>query len=131
MEDKLSKILIVSKHSTFRRLISASLKNIGRLSFENAEDGLEALDKLSTIGKPELVITGVDMPRINGIEFYKQAIKNYPYIKDRFLFMTGNDRKECLEFFKENNIKHLIKPAPIYVLKNVVLKFMERENFIA
>jgi two-component system chemotaxis response regulator CheY len=44
---------------------------------EIAEDGVQAMEKLSTGLKPNLIITDINMPNMNGVEFLKQA-RNLP-----------------------------------------------------
>ena len=40
---------------------------------EIASDGFQALDKLKAGLKPDLIITDINMPRMNGLEFIKSA----------------------------------------------------------
>lgn len=40
---------------------------------ETAKDGLEAFEKLKTGFKPDLIITDINMPNMNGIDFIKNA----------------------------------------------------------
>lgn len=40
---------------------------------ETAPDGLDAFNKLKTGFKPDLIITDINMPKMNGIEFIKNA----------------------------------------------------------
>ena len=53
-----------------------SLKNtleISGFKVETASDGLQAMDKLKTGFKPDLMITDINMPRMDGIELIKNA----------------------------------------------------------
>ena len=57
-------------------VILMSLKQaleIGGFKVETAKDGLEAFNKLKTGFKPDLIITDINMPNMNGIEFIKNA----------------------------------------------------------
>jgi two-component system chemotaxis response regulator CheY len=40
---------------------------------ETAIDGIDALAKLKSIKKPDLIITDINMPNMNGIEFIRHA----------------------------------------------------------
>lgn len=53
-----------------------SLKNALQMSgfaVETASDGAQAMTKLKTGFKPDLMITDINMPRMDGIEFIRQA----------------------------------------------------------
>ncbi|MBI5810006.1 MAG: response regulator [Deltaproteobacteria bacterium] len=56
---------------------------------EAAGNGRNALNKLkhSTF---DLVITDINMPVMDGVSLYAHSLKYYPYLANRFLFMTGN-----------------------------------------
>jgi two-component system chemotaxis response regulator CheY len=65
-------ILIVDDSAT----IIMSLKNnleIAGYQVETATNGQEAFDKLQNGIKPNLIITDVNMPIMNGLEFLKKA----------------------------------------------------------
>ncbi len=66
--DNRASVLIVDDSPTFRRTISGLIKNAGyRLSA--ARDGIDALEILQSAGKlPDLILTDVEMPRMNGYE---------------------------------------------------------------
>ena len=64
------------------------------------------------------------MPVMDGIEFYRRAVKRYPNIQGRFLFFTGLLDEERLSFFKENNLKYIVKPSPIGDIRKVVINIM-------
>ncbi len=117
------KILVVDDETMIVDLLSAILADEGVI--ESASNGKEALEK--TTGKYyAAIVTDVDMPVMNGIEFYKQAIEKFPTIKERFLFFTGTADAERLAFFKENDLKYLIKPAPIKQIKELLAGILNK-----
>ena len=63
------------------------------LTYENcvadvAANGMEALDKLRS-NHYEAIICDLMMPRIDGEALHKEVVKLYPYLADKFLFITG------------------------------------------
>jgi two-component system, chemotaxis family, chemotaxis protein CheY len=67
----MSHILIVDDAATMRELVSMALENKGH-RVEAFADGPSALVRLAK-GAPDLVITDVNMPGMNGIEFIRAA----------------------------------------------------------
>lgn len=117
------KILVVDDEEIITELISAILEGEGAI--EVARDGKDALEKLT--GKYyAAIITDIDMPRMNGIEFYRNAIRLFGNIGDRFLFFTGGDTPEHTEFFRENKINYLFKPSQIQNIRGAVVNILNR-----
>ncbi len=90
MNDKV-KILIVDDHEIFRNGLKMVL---GKLKYAEligeATDGDEFLKELEN-NKPDIVLLDIEMPRLNGIEAAKIAIKKYPDLKIIALTMFGED----------------------------------------
>jgi len=63
--------LIVDDSLTMRKLVSFTLRSIG-LNVIEASDGVEALQIVRT-QHVDLIISDVNMPRMDGIEFTRQA----------------------------------------------------------
>jgi len=63
-------ILIVDDSATMRRMIKASLSSIENVLFDEAENGLEAIERL-TIGSIGLMTLDLNMPDIHGLEVLK------------------------------------------------------------
>ena len=120
------KILVVDDEEIIVNLLSAVFADEGVI--ESASNGKEALEK-TMVKYYAAIVTDVDMPVMNGIEFYKQAIEKYPNIKERFLFFTGTADAGRLSFFKENNLRYLIKPAPIKQIKEMLAGILENQGF--
>ena len=78
--------------------------------FDAVETGKEGMSKV--IEKYyKLIISDIEMPVMDGIEFYNQASKLFPNINERFLFITGELSPDRLAFFKEHNIEFITHPA--------------------
>lgn len=115
------KFLVVDDDVAIAALLDAFLAD--GVNVKKASNGEEAL-KMVGDEYFAAIITDVDMPVMNGIEFYNKAVEMYPNIKDRFLFFTGSSDDEGKSFFRENNLKHLIKPATIAEVKNAVASIL-------
>lgn len=65
-------ILAVDDSLTIRELINFVLTNAG-FTVVLAEDGVEGLDRLGRGIKPDVIITDVNMPRLDGLSFIEKA----------------------------------------------------------
>jgi CheY-like chemotaxis protein len=116
-------ILVVTDSEMTTALFAAIFKDEGTV--ERAGNAEEALEMLS--GKYfAAVIINMEMPVMDGIEFYNRVAKGYPHINERILFCTDNDDREYLNFFRENKLRFLITPAPIKKLRNAVVDILHR-----
>ncbi|OXS54719.1 hypothetical protein B1A99_25665 [Cohnella sp. CIP 111063] len=91
-----------------------------------AYDGVEALEKMRDY-KPDLVITDIQMPEMNGLELIAEA-KNRE-LCNRFILLTGFDHTEYLrKAIRCQVIDYLLKPinkVELYdVLANVSIEIM-------
>jgi YesN/AraC family two-component response regulator len=101
-------ILIVEDEIPLTLLLNRILDTKGEVHLAyNGREGLEYIMKQDY----DLVITDSQMPELDGMEFYTQAIVKKPHLKGRFLFMAGEFSYEQLAYFKKYGIEHLIKPA--------------------
>ena len=87
-------IMVVDDSISVRQVVGMALENAGYEVIE-AEDGQDALKKL-TGTKIHLIISDVNMPNMNGIEFVKAA-KQLPAYKFTPIIMltteSGEDKK--------------------------------------
>ncbi len=65
-------ILVVDDSSVMRKIVTRSIRQAGYgdHDVEQAEDGVEALDKIRA-SAPDLVLCDWNMPRMNGLELVK------------------------------------------------------------
>jgi len=64
------RILIVDDSRTMRRMVATSLAKIGQCRFEEAANGLEAIERL-VLGPADLMILDLNMPEVHGIDVLK------------------------------------------------------------
>ena len=67
----MKKILIVDDSKLSRKMIKDILQSLGYEFFEEAEDGLDGLEKYDQY-KPDIIITDIEMPKLNGLNMVQQ-----------------------------------------------------------
>lgn len=77
-------ILIVDDSATIRKMVRASLHELGSTSFIEAATGLEAIEQLA-VAPVELIVLDLNMPDMHGIEVLRflrhhQRYRNVPVI---------------------------------------------------
>ena len=82
--------LVVDDSGTMRQLIVMTLKKMGCSSIADAPNGRVALEKLSA-NVPDIVLTDIDMPEMNGLEFIEQARIQYASLPIVILSTHGDD----------------------------------------
>jgi CheY-like chemotaxis protein len=120
LEDR---VLLVADSKTTVELFTAILKD--KAIVEGAAGGEEALDKMGA-NSFTAIITDVRIPVVSGIEFYKKAAERYPDINELVLFFTVSDDAEQIAFFEKNDLKYLIKPVPIKVMRKEITDILKR-----
>ena len=118
-------ILVVDDSEPTVSLLSAILSREGQV--ETASNGKEALEKIKQ-KYYRAILTEVDLPVMDGMEFYEAAVKMYPDIKKRIIFSTGHDDPEVLSFFRENHLRYMIRPVPINEIRETVSDIMDRKK---
>ena len=71
----MANIMIVDDSATMRKIISRSLRQAGLTVDEiyEAADGFEGISVLSSGKKVGLILSDINMPNMDGLEFVKQA----------------------------------------------------------
>jgi CheY-like chemotaxis protein len=118
-----ARILIVEDEVTVLSFLADVLS--AEATVETAKNGTEALDKVKA-KYFDVVLSDVDMPVMNGIEFFKEASLTEPKIAERFLFMTGKLTNETEAFFKKHHLRYLTKPMPIDEIEGAVTDILDK-----
>jgi len=87
------KFLIVDDFSTMRRIVRNLLKEIGHADTDEAEDGVEALNKLRN-GNYGFVVSDINMPNMNGFQLLAEIKKDDTLKHLPVLMVTAEARKE-------------------------------------
>lgn len=112
------KILLVDDQDSMRDLFAQLLKDRGHI-VDLAEDGEEAWQMVCKIEQPyDLIITDVNMPRLDGFQFLKQVRQSNP--SAAVLLMTGANEEVAEVICKEYKANGLIK-KPFIVAEALAL----------
>lgn len=69
----MAKTILIADDSAVMLMSVKQTLTMAGFKVETAKDGQEALDKIKKGLKPDLLITDINMPRMNGIELIKNA----------------------------------------------------------
>ena len=83
-------VLVVDDSSLERSLIGSLLSTNSGLKIEYAENGVEALSQIDQL-KPDLVVTDLIMPKIDGLELVEAVRNQYPEIPVILMTAYGNE----------------------------------------
>jgi two-component system chemotaxis response regulator CheY len=113
-------ILVVDDQKSIRALL-ANIFKVAGYDVVEAEDGGKALDILSGGKKVDLIITDLNMPVMNGIEFIWEARKLSNHLFTPIFMLTTETEKSRLSDFESVSTEMwLEKPIqPVIILNNV------------
>jgi DNA-binding NtrC family response regulator len=112
------KVLVVDDEKGIRFLLSEVLLNQG-FDVSLARDGQESLDKLEK-DHFDLVVTDINMPRLDGVAMLKSMTKNGR--SEKVIIMTGDPSDQRLSDTEiPNVVTRLLKPFGIENFLSVVL----------
>ncbi|MBN1237897.1 MAG: response regulator [Gammaproteobacteria bacterium] len=77
---------------------------------EVARDGVEAWEALQNVERPYLIITDINMPRMNGIELLRK-IRESKELRDSIVFVltTSNDEQDKIDAYDLNVAGYMLK----------------------
>jgi two-component system, chemotaxis family, chemotaxis protein CheY len=113
-------ILIVDDSPTMRRMIIASLRNLGDVDFDQAASGLEAIERL-TLAPFDLVLLDLNMPDVHGLEVLRFVRTHERFRKLPVVVLTTRGDDESREAAIEAGAsRYLTKPfAPAALLPEI------------
>jgi CheY-like chemotaxis protein len=120
-------ILVVDDSDMVTDALKAILEDEGRV--DSAPDGRTALRKLGD-KYYAAIITDVDMPVMDGVEFFKEACRAYPGVGSRFIFFTAITDPRLVQFLSENEgrVKFLPKPSSMRAIRAAVTEVLSRRE---
>ena len=114
-----TKIIIVDDYEQMRRVMRGCLRELGLTNIIEAENGLQALDKIKNEAV-EFVISDLNMPKMDGLELLNQIrssseLKHLPMM----LVTAESERSVLIQAIKAGVNNYVVKPfnAEIMALK--------------
>jgi signal transduction histidine kinase/DNA-binding response OmpR family regulator len=101
-------ILVVDDEPSVIRGLSRLLRRDGHI-VDTAPNGRMALARLQERAY-DLILSDLRMPELDGAGLY-QALEQYPELRQRFVFLTGDTvSRETMAFFEQTGVRWLTKP---------------------
>ncbi|MDR3358374.1 MAG: response regulator [Desulfovibrio sp.] len=113
-------ILVVDDSKTIRNLVAFVLKAEG-FKVSMAEDGLDAIEKLTNIGSVDLILSDINMPRMDGFTFIK-TIRQQDVYKDIpiIVLSTEGQEQDIQKGISLGANLYMVKPAqPEKMVRNI------------
>jgi len=127
------KIFLVEDQALVRDAVSALLSldfNIGVIGqASNGLDALNAINALDEDAMPDIILTDIEMPKMNGIELSEKIAMQFPAIK--MVIMTTFSRAGYIRRSLSAGVKgFILKEAPSDELINALKKVMQGQKVI-
>jgi two-component system, chemotaxis family, chemotaxis protein CheY len=118
--------LIVDDQLTSRALIRDGLQQLGITEIEMASDGEQGLKVM--MQKPaHLIISDLNMPKLDGLGFLRAVRANPPTKNAAFIMLTGRGDRELIERAVQCGVNnYLVKPFTMPSLKGAIEAVMGR-----
>ena len=106
----MKRILVVDDSPTIRRMMIASLRSLGNVEFDEANSGLEAIERLA-FAPVNLLFLDLNMPDIHGVEVIEfmrghRAYRDIPIC----VVTTRGDEESRAQVLKAGANVYLTKP---------------------
>jgi DNA-binding NarL/FixJ family response regulator len=105
----------------YRAAIGAELRA------EFLTSGEEAVQRILSDSRPDIVVCDIVMPFVTGADLYSRAVAADPSWSERFLFLTGaSSTRVVIEFMNEHEGRVLFKPVPSNRLLDAIRQLESR-----
>lgn len=112
----MKQILIVDDSQTMRKMVKASLRDLQDVNFDEAGNGLEAIEKMK-VSPFDLMILDLNMPDMHGLDVLKFVLENHQYRSTPIVILTtkGDEesRKEALDAGAKCYLTKPFQPKPL------------------
>lgn len=103
-------ILVVDDSATMRRMVVAALRGLGPVRFDEAQSGLEAIERLS-VAPVDLVLLDLNMPDVHGLEVLRFVRSHHAFQEIPVVVLTTRGDEESREAaLREGATLYLTKP---------------------
>jgi len=118
----IKRVLIVEDNSAVARMLEALVAdNVEVIIARDAQEGLSHIRQ----GYFDLIVSTIEMPEMHGIEMYKQALAMDPSLHLRFIFFTGTENRNYLDFIRDSKTLMLPKPSPVRLISEMMNEVLE------
>jgi two-component system chemotaxis response regulator CheY len=119
------KILIVDDSATMRRMVISALREVSAVTFEEAQSGLEAIERLA-VGPVDLVVLDLNMPDVHGLEVLRFVRSHRAFERTPILVLTTRgDEESRAAALSEGASAYLTKPFGPQTLVPAVRQLLE------
>ncbi len=106
------------------------LDEYGVLTAENGEEGLKVLQNQPT--PPDLIVSDIMMPRMDGIQFFKEVRKEERWVSIPFIFLTAKGEKVDIQRGKRLGVDdYVVKPFDATDLLIAIESRLERNRVLS
>jgi two-component system chemotaxis response regulator CheY len=121
-----TKFLVVDDFSTMRRIVRNLLKELGYTNVDEAEDGVQALQKLRS-DKFDFVVSDWNMPNMDGLTMLQEIRKDPALSKLPVLMVTAEAKKENIVAAAQAGANgYVVKPFTAATLDEKLGKIFEK-----
>ena len=115
------RILVAVDDESVANLLTTILSTEGEIDVvRNGREGLQQVRE----NNYDLIISAVEMPIVDGLKFFNEAKAISQELNKKFLFFTGAPTSDRLTFFRDENIRYLVKPSTINEIRATVLNML-------
>jgi len=121
-----TKFLVVYDFSTMRRIVRNLLKELGYTNVDEAEDGVQALQKLRS-DQFDFVVSDWNMPNMDGLTMLQEIRKDPALSKLPVLMVTAEAKKENIVAAAQAGANgYVVKPFTAATLDEKLGKIFEK-----
>ena len=125
-----TRVLIADDHTLLRAGIRVLLENLeGVEVVAEARDGLEAV-ALITAHHPDVLLTDIAMPGLNGLELAARVSRDFPDVKTVILSMHSSEEYVC-QALQAGAIGYLLKDAGTAELRLAIEAVARGESYLS
>ena len=119
------KFLVVDDFSTMRRIVKNLLKELGFVNTQEAEDGVDALNRLRK-EEFDFVVTDWNMPNMTGIDLLRAIRKDSSLKHLPVLMITAEAKREnIIEAAQAGASGYIVKPFTAGTLDEKLTKIFQ------
>jgi CheY-like chemotaxis protein len=127
IKQKGPRVLIVDDETFIAELFSQFMLELGYEVY-SASDGEQALEMIESL-RPDIVVTDMHMPKIDGNDLYKRVIAKDPSYSKKFIFVSGSNLDATVEkFLRESKCEVVVKPFDVKDLAEIIEKKLRTQQ---